>query len=649
MTTNSSKKLSIEERLSLAARAKSRKKGKKLDSPSPLTVGLETNVDDEESNLKAGDGTSKETFGGNDDATGPVEGIEDIADILPSNYDKMTVLELLQALKPHLVREAKSERPHEKSQVQKEHSDSSLIKLIKEKDSIIGELRAEGESLSKLELRHTTTIKSLREKLNNTEFESQRCKKELDEGKQKLGALSSELKDLTSRFNKSIEISENLTKERNDARASHDKLKYGELATVQRELEMAQETNKSLELQKQRLRDQLETLNMKSTMKYEELSETSKGEISRLELSLEELRILLSKSPKNSDQLVSSTQNDLMTQIKELKARLEVSADEAAKMESALRRKLVDSERKYEELQESHHASDRQLAATLDENNHLRPRLHELEQKQKLLTEEIAALNKEVSTLTDNLDNARDDAKLWQEKFRISKGELESRLINPVSQSNATSEVASVTNENKEPFMGVQENLDKISKWELQNLQNMDSSYAEEAEVTSNKYPFDIDELLPGDGAESPMFLRKSSMASLDYASSQQQRNLTQSQQSTQLNAQMVGRLGGQIRRLETELSSLQASHDRLWKEKQEVNNTIFQLMEENEKATEVKGQLKESCERAKKLEEELEATTKLLKERTERVDELENDVDDLKEMMQMQVQQMVELQEQVR
>ncbi|SCU92441.1 LAFA_0F10528g1_1 [Lachancea sp. 'fantastica'] len=642
MSTGSAaaKKLSVEERLSLAARGKTRKKGKRLDSPSPAAPVLESEAGNENlSPAEAQDAlaTSNQT----PKQSGELQRsqldsgfLQELAEILPTHYHELSVEDLLIALRPHLkMSESRTK-------------DTSLAKLIKEKDSIIADLRKEGENLSKLELRHNNTIKGLRDKLKASEYDIERSREDTERRKSEYNSLSQELEFMETAHKEANEKLAEALKERDEIRARNDALERGQLSELQEQVSVDQKTIKSLESQLQRARDQLETMTLKADMKYRGLEETSQGEIGRLETILEETRIKLSHFSTKPEQLADSRQ--LAEKHEQLEKEFENSRQNWYKLEASLRQELYDAENSLRESTKSNTHTNESLNAAHEEIASLKSKIEALRTNEDALNKDLKKLHVEIEELRNLLTNAQDEVKLWQEKYRIRKSELDTVLQNPGARDDLR-----VKSETDHPDREVTptnlEDLDKVSNWELQNLQTLDISCNENNGSVSIKSQYDLDELLPNEELDLSNSLRKSSMTSLDYTPSRQLNNTAQDQQVTQLNAQMIGRLGSQIRRLETELASLQESHEKLVKEKQTVNDTIFRLMEENERFAEVKNQLEESSEHGAELENRLNETTRLLAERTERVEELENDVDDLKELMQMQVQQLVELQELVR
>lgn len=257
---------------------------------------------------------------------------------------------------------------------------------------------------------------------------------------------------------------------------------------------------------------------------------------------------------------------------------------------------------------------------------------------------EIKNLTDKVQTLELHLRNTEDDLGLWKEKYQVQRRELEVILGNSGHQANVKSPASGIGEKDTE--RNGEDQLDIMSRWEMQDLQDTGRSFQGDDDVA------DLEKLedLPSDEiADIPDSTMKGSASSFDLTPSQEQGTSAKDQQNTRMNAQIVGRLGGQVRRLETELASLHDSNTRLLKDKQDVNDTIVRLMEENDKATAVQKQLEDASQRAESLEEKLNTALQLLGERSERVEELENDVNDLKELLQMQVQQMVELQENAR
>ncbi|SCV01679.1 LAME_0G17788g1_1 [Lachancea meyersii CBS 8951] len=653
--SSSNKKLSIEERLSLAARAKTRRKGKRLDSPSPVPTPQEADlgaVSTDANAVKLDTSSPPETptdSGGNDRAQLGSDDLNEISVMLPSDYQEMTKEALLIALKPYLVGSLTSAPIPEQSGKElesREPKDNSLVKLIKEKDSIIEDLRKEGESLSKLELRHSNIIKGLRDKLKASDYELERLKKDTERKANEHTSLSRDFAQLEKKYHETNKQLSKVLEEREEVRARNEALEKGQLLELQDQVSSDQKTIKALQSHLQMSRDKLETASMKAEMKYQSLEATSKEEIARLETSLEETRI----SSRHFSTISEPQRNqvELAEKLQRFEKELETGRQSWSRLESALRQELYEAECKLTECSKERSIASDSLVSARDENASLNSQIHTLKLSQQNLKNEVKELESMIEKLDHSLSNAKDETKLWQEKYMVRKSELDSLLNDPRARDEMKSQFEPHIQDKEETPTDL-EGLDKISNWEFKNLQTLDTDCNNNQDSVSIRSQYDLDELLPREDIELSSNLRKSSITSLDYTSSRQQNKTINTQQNTQMNAQMISRLASQVRRLETELASLQGSHGKLLKEKQAVNDTIFKLMEENEQVTEVKNQLKISCEHEKRLEQELSKTAELLSERTERVEELENDVDDLKELMQMQVQQLVELQEQVR
>ncbi|CCH58836.1 hypothetical protein TBLA_0A10580 [Henningerozyma blattae CBS 6284] len=151
---------------------------------------------------------------------------------------------------------------------------------------------------------------------------------------------------------------------------------------------------------------------------------------------------------------------------------------------------------------------------------------------------------------------------------------------------------------------------------------------------------------MPEDASELQVRSRKEAPSTPVSQSFQFRKPTTQIQASTQMNAQMVSRLGAEVRRLETELESLKETCTKLQEEKRKANDEILKLLDANEKVESIKIEKSRLETMSDDLQRKLETSLQLLGEKTEQVEELKNDVADLKEMLHQQVQQMVEMQE---
>ncbi|CAR23036.1 Sgm1p [Lachancea thermotolerans CBS 6340] len=646
LMSNSNKKLSIEERLSLAARAKSRRKGKKPDSPTPSRATSDLNIE-----AKGSESPDLVQPAGREEEIhvelakdGPSSACE-LDAILPSDYRDLPAETVVDILKPYLRKHVESLAPRGQP------SGSSLMKLIREKDNIIEELREEGENLSKLELRNNSTIKELRDKLKATEKSLDSKKKLLDAKSAANALLENRLEEMQSQRKELERQLDSTTSERDRATKDTEELKTEVLSKLKKSLEDAESQSAQSQLQVRRLRDQNEEISIKASLKYQTLDETSRSEITRLETKLEEMRIKLyqfsSTQPKGGAVENSASGSKLLSKYNALENQLKASRGNWSSIESSFRQRTYELEAKLESTQRALDAAEEALGAAKKNQTSLKSAISFYKAEKSSLEKEVSRLTDITQSLEIDLRNVREDLKLWQEKYRIQKLELEEHLVKPKKPLDSPREDNQKARPER-PSNGEQK-IERISDWEIQDIENLQESFENENETSGLGSQYSLGEFSQNEEIEFSSSLRKSSLASLDLTPSQQQKTVVKPSQNSQMNAQMVSRLGSQIRRLETELASLKDSNSRLLKEKQNINDTIVKLMEENSNANKTKSQLKESLAHSDALEKKLNATLQLLGERSERVEELENDVDDLKELMQMQVQQMVELQERVR
>ncbi|CUS24946.1 LAQU0S22e00738g1_1 [Lachancea quebecensis] len=644
--SGSSKKLSIEERLSLAARAKSRRKGKKLDSPVPSHAAGELNSETKSS--EATDAVQPKGFDGGvleepakDDALSSYE----LDTILPPDYRDLAAETVVNMLKPYLRRRAESLVPRS------QHHDSSLTKLIREKDSIIEELRKEGENLSKLELRNNSTIKELRDKLKATEKALNSKQRLLDTKSTENSLLESNLEEMQSQRKELERQLESAISERDQAIQDSEELKTEVLSNLKKSIEDAENHNIQLQSQVRRLQDQNEEISIKASLKYRTLDETSSSEITRLETKLEEMRIKLHQSsniqPEGGAITNSASDSKLLSKYNALENQLKASRDNWSSLESSFRQRTYELEAKLESTQQALDAAQEALESAKKTENSLKSTISSHDADKNSLEEEVNRLRGRIVNLDIDLQNTREDLKLWQEKYLIQRLELEEHLIKSKQPLGSPPEEILIARPEELP--NDDDRIEHVSDWEIQGIQDLQQSFGDKNGTSDAGSQYSLAELSQNEEVDFSSSIRKSSLASLDLTPSQQQKTLPQSPHISQMNAQMVSRLGGQIRRLETELASLQDSNSRLLKEKQNINDTIVKLMEENRNAKQTKSQLEESLAHSNALEKKLNTTLQLLGERSERVEELENDVNDLKELMHMQVQQMVELQDRAR
>ncbi|QLQ79977.1 hypothetical protein HG537_0C06260 [Torulaspora globosa] len=662
--TGTSKKLTLEERLSQAAQ-KGKRRSKKQDSSSsaasptpsqlceakfpevddPLTSGQAVTdsghakeLEDTAHSQNALDIETKADAGCSDD-------VDELSSIiqtapwsswLPAGGRTLEPLTLVKLINPHIQQLLK-----QNSQVARpDSSASSLVKVIREKEDIINQLRQEGEKLSKTELKQNATIKSLDKTIGNLKEEIEILQNELIEKLETLEQLSSDKKDLSKKIQGLRDQVKELTENQIDVESLKAQIsqKEDQIKGLQASLNDKQKDFSEIEA---KLREEIQSLRS-----------ASHEEISSLESNLEQLRIELEISQKASER--GDHDDHLQEQYKLLRTELESNRENWTALEDALNGKISTLETRLSQTEKIKGKLADELASTAKANSALQERIKELCDRQIADQKTIEELHNKNKTLSTSLEDIKDDFKLLQKQYTVQKTHLEHRIdstddltrkLSAEGRSDRINDRVKLEDDWLLPSVisSINESESPIElKGKLGNYNSFDSVPCS-PNLEKGSLELDINDI-PNEASELPS-LPRAGISRQHSSSNNIYRLGSEIPISNQMNAQMVTKLAAEIRRFEVEVSSLKGQCDRAQMEKMTANDEIVRLLEENEclKALEMEklGLSKE----VEDLRSKLEASLQLLGEKTERAEELENDVQDLKDMMKQQIQDMIELQ----
>ncbi|KAF5305636.1 hypothetical protein FQR65_LT07717 [Abscondita terminalis] len=251
-------------------------------------------------------------------------------------------------------------------------SKGELDALLAEKDEVINELREEGEKLSKQQLQHSNIIKKLRAKEKEHETSIKHLKDNVED-------LNSE----TERLKRSLIAKEDV--ERSQIEAVHQ----------------LTSKNKKFEYEVTQLQSQLDDV----TQKYDTVKKSldaARKELADKNKANSELvvREQMLQSLENEKRMTESQNEEIINQLEDMRIKLRQAEDEYARREQNLRqengdllRRLEDAERRNEELAQS--VSDvskpivRQLEALQSTHNSKLATFEKIEQKLILKINEI--------------------------------------------------------------------------------------------------------------------------------------------------------------------------------------------------------------------------------------------------------------------
>ncbi|BAO40525.1 protein SGM1 [Kluyveromyces marxianus] len=647
-------KLSVQERLNLAAKAKSknRKKNKRVTSPGVAEPTPEIDkVDSHDAEgLQNNETEYKKTEEDSDDALREFYG-----KLLHMETDSLLELDsitLLRKLYP-IIKEPElpsSENP----------SDSSLIKLIKEKDEKIEALTKEGESLSKKELVQSDKIKKLNKTIKELESDFGIKLDELQDVKTQVNVLENTNQSLMTSLKDTESQLDSLNKKYENLKKEYDDHMDNEYATKKAELKKLGEENTVLKEKLAAMVNNEAKLQKSFDTKYKALEEVSAEEVNRLEIRLEQLRIDLENATttSNATGLKSSgpdfnSYEKLQSQYKSAVQELEERNKSFASIEYALTEQCESLKRDKAEAEGTIESLNNELSNLKESHSSFISQVAQLTKKNHELTNSLAKVQDELSNNQKKLEDLTDDYETLKKQHEIQKTQLERALsMKPTIPTEAQSkESENLKRDSNNNFNFLQE--DPMTKWNL-NHEGLDSIDPLDGEDIDNNsaasFSFEKDLDIPEEAADLELMKKGSTDLSLNLNSTQLRTNTGRDSHSyaNNTNLQMVTKLGGEIRRLETELLSMKDAYNKLMEEKEEANEEISRLLESNEEVETLKVNNSKLSQQIEQLENKQSTLLQLLGEKSERVEELENDVADLKDLMRTQVQQIVQLQEQL-
>lgn len=665
-------------------------------------------------------------------------------DWLPDNYMSLNVVDILTILKPHI--ETLTRNGNSINSKKAYNNDSSLLKLIKEKDQIIENLKGKVDQLDKDNQNFNKIMKSDKQKITNLQNNNQSLQSELIGKNQSIKQLQSNLKENNIKLNQLLENNETVSDLKSELKERNDNIE----SLKSRLLEM--------ELKVNSLEDDLLKEREVYAREKNSIKEATRDQVTTLESKLEQLRIELENYTHLNKDLDSSTtstnkgssDNDQMfdkhgkgdddgvvdnqinmnsiepsstsweTQYLTLQEQFNSSKANWNSIEFTLNSKLSD-------LQENINSSTieiNKLKLKCENNDILIQTLKDdIDKKDDIINKDNVKINSllnENNKLLNSLQEINEDYSLLQKKFEIQKEQLANNLTNPSKLQDLDGSVSplnenNIVKENNSDFET--ESDDNIllkfeNDWSLPLPKINDMSESPiQRDLTINDQPEEMfDDInmpfnqrrnsnsdkhfdhLPEACSNLDSFLLNKRTHSFSISNYERKTSTSQllanipsvsdisgtflppannidngdnrinsnrsnsnvyindntiiSSTNNQINAQLVSRLGSEVRRMEGELSSLQAAYDQLKNEKNSTNDELLKLIEENEKVKSFQDERDSLKVRVIELEKQLETALQVLGEKTEYAEELENDVQDLKEMMKQQVQQMVQMQE---
>lgn len=374
---------------------------------------------------------------------------------LPDNYTSLSVVNLLAILKPHI----ETLQKNNSSNVNKPYNnDSSLLKLVKEKDQIIDNLKKKADKLDKDNQNFNKNIKSNEIKINNLENKNEALQNDLKDKIQSIKHLQDDLKENNVKLKQLLENNETVSDLKNELKERNNTIESLKLHLNNME-------NKVNTLTDNLLKERETYFREKNTIK-----EAARDQVTTLESKLEQLRIELENNTHSDKDIVTftgsnngqtndnnqdtaanrddaktnnhhdanSTNSSLIpwkTQYYRLQEQFNSSKANWNSVEFTLNSKLSDLQ---EEI-DSSNMEINELKSKCENNDILIQRLkNAVDEKDKLINENSIKINDlliEKNKLVNSLQEINDDYNLLQKKFEIQRKQLTNNITHNMDHS----------------------------------------------------------------------------------------------------------------------------------------------------------------------------------------------------------------------
>ncbi|GAN03808.1 hypothetical protein MAM1_0049d03263 [Mucor ambiguus] len=522
-----------------------------------------------------------------------------------------------------------------------------LKKQILAKDEKIQGLLHEGEKLSKVELKHSTTIKKLRLEKIETDKNVAELTKKLEKATSDLSQASQKGTKQTEnekRLQESVKLLQDLTEQQ----TKHiNKLESEKLVTQKKLVETEASLKKlqnSMEEERSKAKLEAEQVNAAALEKEIKANDRLHKELTKLKESAESLETKLRK------------------EIRELQIALQTVEEQAGQREDSLRQELADLQtklqqsdnrmddinvsvdeatapllRQIEELQ-SQHALAIKTRDQAEQSMVIRMQTAENERKRAI--EKDAKLQEEVKSLNERLEQAESELEELQlqvttldaqvQADSVVKKELEERIQALIKEKEELNEKEGKDQE------GLKSQYQRLMKERLAEERKQFEVKLKAAAASSAPSTHTLDQ----DSDDIPVNKTKhvrtpsiSSRSSFDSSSTT----------PAVVSSILVERLQATIRQLENQLSFYQTQLHSSSQSRDELSEEVLSMTQEME-------QLRKEVKKTRQLEEQLQQLNdryhtllELLGEKAEQVEELKADLQDVKEMYKSQIIDLVQ------
>lgn len=651
--TKPKKRLTLQERLALAAKGKGKSKETSTPASSVPPSTQNSNV-------------NSPTLSPVQDRIDGVAAIDSNSTISDENNQLKQRINQLESENKQLNDKIKSvPKSADNSNVQ------DLMKKLTAKDEAIDQLMKEGEALSIKELRLNDSIKKLKAKNSELEANLLDYSEKSQSSTMKLGELedflwANKFKNVQQLITNYSEMSKKLedTSKKVVQEQSWQK-KYSEQEKVldkelQKSKDLGIELNDArvaLEIIKQRHDLELDSKNTIIKDLKDEIAsdkQLNNDEINRLENKIESLRLEKESVPQQNSMEGESKSIDFNEYTKMSENHHNLQQEYLSRQENW---KLIESNLlgKIDTLSNSLEILKKSKLKTSNDIKKLNSSLNDMANKNKDLEEQLVVVKNEKQQLQleleikeNDLNDLKEKSETFKSIYNNDKQNLEMKIKNLQDSLDSTRLASPRGSLSRGGGLQLDLDLKDYAPQEFE-LPSWDIKFGESSitpKVSSTQLYFDGSRRqslnsISEDGEED-----LDTMDEDDFSLNSRQPSYNQSfsnvQNGSNRNIQMLNKISATSRRLEVEINTLKEENGKLVLEKEEIQQSLLDKYKLVEEVDELKGQVEVLTQDLKKKDIQQKTMLELIGEKTEQVEELKADVEDLKDLCKLQVQQMV-------
>ncbi|KAG7820432.1 hypothetical protein KL928_001869 [Ogataea angusta] len=333
-------------------------------------------------------------------------------------------------------------------------SDEALRRKLEEKELQIKELLEEGSKLSMKEVNLTQTIKKMKQKELDLEEDLARAEREVGSLQARVAELEAEvggfkhnersIKEDRLGYEGLQKKFEKVQKERDAAMDELKELKMRRLdvqvATLQKQLETElkngarlqerlDKTAEEFSLYKEDARNQISQLTYKlerERARYNELSEENAAEIKRLENKMEAFRLLSESVDKNTDTAGVTDASSVSVDL--IQAQYTQAQENWKLIESSYLKKISSLENDVEVLKQKDIASSRKIKTMQSDLKSRAAEISELLENESALRAELEATKNQLEIAENDLETAKQGQDALRKDYEVEKANLERKI-----------------------------------------------------------------------------------------------------------------------------------------------------------------------------------------------------------------------------